>query len=324
MRRTGKLTLLLSLCPLIVYGTSGVAQIYPRKPIRIIEPVVSGSPVDVSMRRMVPKLTEFLGQPVVMENRPGGNSAIGAREVARATPDGYVLLHANANNSINDALEPNSDSRLNRELSPVTLILKTPLVMTVHPSLNVGNLKDYIALAKTRPGTITYASGGSSSLPRLLVERIQQVAGIRTFEVPYKSLGAEMPDLVAGNLMTAYVSPLSIVQHVKAGRLRALAVSGARRIGILSDVPTMAEAGFKGYDISAWWGVVVPAGTPKPIIQRLAGWLAQINATEETRKFLQNVSTDVLNGTPEAMAEMVKRDNERWSRYTKIAHIEPQ
>ncbi len=145
----------LAFSALLAYAATGAAQNYPRKPVKVIEPVVAGSPVDVSMRRMVPRLTEYLGQPIVVENRPGGNAAIGAREVARAAPDGYVLLHAVANNAINDALEPNSDSRLNRELSPVTLILKTPLVMTVHPSLQVATLRDYIALAKARPGTIT-------------------------------------------------------------------------------------------------------------------------------------------------------------------------
>jgi len=270
---------------------------------------------------MVPKLTEFLGQPVVMENRPGGNSAIGAREVARATPDGYVLLHANANNSINDALEPNSDSRLNRELSPVTLILKTPLVMTVHPSLNVGNLKDYIALAKTRPGTITYASGGSSSLPRLLVERIQQVAGIRTFEVPYKSLGAEMPDLVAGNLMTAYVSPLSIVQHVKAGRLRALAVSGARRIGILSDVPTMAEAGLPGVEATAWTGVAAPAGTPPDVIARLQQTFARVLALREIHYEIEGLGQEPVGNTPEQFGAFVRNEVEKWTEVVKQAGI---
>ncbi len=312
MRATRNLTTSLALCAMLAYGTSG-AQSYPRKPIRMIEPVVSGSPLDVSMRRMIPKLTEFLGQPVVVENRPGGNSAIGAREVARAAPDGYVLLHANANNSINDALEPSSGTRLNRELSPVTLILKTPLVMTVHPSLQAGTLKDYISLARAKPGTITYASGGPGSLPRLLVERMHQVGGMPTFEVPYKSPGAEMPDLVAGNLMTAYVSPLSIVQHVRAGRLRALALSGARRIAILPEVPTMAEAGLPGVEATAWTGVCAPAGTPGEVILQLQKTFARVLALPEIREEIEGLGQEPAGNTPEEFGAFIRAEVEKWT-----------
>src|SRR3954469_22547153 len=226
------------LLALLFVCSSAIAQPYPGKPVRWIVPTGPGSAVDVNARRITPRLSEALGQPVIVENRPGANSMIGAREAARSAPDGYTLYQAVVNNAINDALAPDPCCVLNDKLVAVTRLYTTPLVMVVHPSVAAKTLKEYVALAKAQPDALTYASGGNGSITQMVGELLKVTAGIRAREIPYKAIGAELPDLTGGHVSTAFLSPVVIREHVRAGKLRALGIADKQRLPTMPDVPT--------------------------------------------------------------------------------------
>lgn len=298
-----------------------LAQAFPSKPVRIIVPAVAGSAVDVNARRIAPGLGELLGQSVIVENRPGGNSAIGAREVARATPDGYTLLHGNVNNSLNDLLSSDKCCRLNEALIPVTKLFSTPLVMVVHPSVPTNNLKEYLALGKSRPDFLTFASGGLGAITQLLGEKIKSDAAIKVREVPYKSIGAEMPDLLAGHVMTAYLSPVVVAQHIKSGKLRALGVAGPRRISTIPEVPTFAEAGLPGVEAAGWNGLFAPAGTPEAVVRRLHQDTAKVLASAQIRADSLTLGYEIAGDGPEEFAAFVRSEITKWGRVIKESNI---
>ncbi len=297
---------------------------WPTKPIRIIEPAVAGSAVDVYIRRVAPKLSEALGQPIIIENRPGANSAIGAREAARAPADGYTIFHANINNSINDALIGDNCCRLTQEFAPVTRLTSTALMMVVHPSVPATTLKEFVDYARANPDVLTYASGGTGAITQLIGERLKMVAGIKVREVPYKSIGAELPDLTAGHVKTAFLAPIVISQHVKAGRLRALAVPEARRAPSMPDVPTMAEAGVSGVDATGWNGIFVPAGTPEPVIRRLQQEFSKVLNLKEVRDEAASLATEVGGESTEEFTTFVRSEIAKWGRVIKEAGIKAE
>ncbi|MFM9886593.1 MAG: Bug family tripartite tricarboxylate transporter substrate binding protein [Burkholderiales bacterium] len=300
------------------------AQAWPAKPIRIIVPAVGGSAVDVGMRRVAPKLAEALGQPVIVENRPGANSMIGAREVARMPADGYTLLHANINNALNDLLAPDPCCRLNQELVPISRMFASPMVMVVNPSVPATTLREYIALAKAKGQSITFASGGTGSLTQLVGETLKVASGINIAEVPYKSIGAEVPDLLAGHVMTGFLAPSAVAQHVKAGKLRALALADPSRIGILPDVPTTTEAGLPALQATGWNGLYAPAGTPEPVIRRLHAELAKALAAPDIREDAKTNGWVLGGDQPEEFAAYVRAEMTKWGRIIREANIKVQ
>ena len=297
------------------------AQTYPAKPIRLVEPAGPGSAVDVFARQFGPMLGEALGQPVVIDNRAGANSAIGAREVARSAPDGYTLLHGNINNSLNDLLSADPCCRLNEALIPVARLTVTPLVMVVHPSVAANDLRQYIALGKSQPQLLTFASGGLGSITQLLGEKFKATAGIGVREIPYKAIGAELPDLLAGHVMTAYLSPVVVQQHIRAGKLRALGVASSRRLAIIPEVPTLAEAGLPGVEASGWNGLFVPAGTPRPVIARLAAETAKILASPAIRNDAAISGYEVDAAGPDEYASYIRAEITKWGKVIKDSNI---
>ena len=297
------------------------AQGFPSKTLRIIVPAGPGSAVDVVARDLTPGLSEALGQQVIVENRPGGNSSIGAREVARATPDGHTLLHGNVNNALNDLLSPQPCCKLNEALVPVTRMTSSPLVLVVHPSLPVQNLKDFIALAKSQPDQLTFASGGPGSITQLLGELVKLTAGVRMREVPYKAIGAEMPDLLAGHVMAAYLAPSVVAQHIKAGKLKGLGVAGPRRVQIISDVPTLAEGGLVGVEAAGWNGLFVPAGTPTPVIQRLQQETAKVMSSPAWKAQSVSMGYELGGESPQEFGQFVRQEIQKWSRVIQDARI---
>src|SRR4051812_22319889 len=208
---------------------SAHAQTYPTKPIRWLVPTGPGSALDVAARRVAPKVSEALGQPVIIENKPGGNSVVAAREAARSAPDGYTLFQGLVNNAINDALQPDPCCMLAEKFVPVTRILSTSLVMVVHPGIAASSVRDYVALAKSKPGALTYGSGGPGSITEMIGELLRLNTGAQVREIPYKAVGAEYPDLTGGHVDTAYLAPIVIRDAVNAGKLRALAVADTQR-----------------------------------------------------------------------------------------------
>ena len=310
------------LCLMIFWAGTGLAQTYPSKPIRWIVPTGPGSAVDVNARRVAPRLGDALGQPVIVENRPGANSMIGAREAARAAPDGYTLYQAVVNNAINDALAADPCCMLNGKLIPVTRLYTTPLVMVVHPSVAAGTLKEYVALAKASPGTLTYASGGAGAITQMVGELLKMTAGIQVREIPYKAIGAELPDLTGGHVHTAFLSPVVIRDHVRAGKLRGLAVASRERLAILPGVPTTAEAGFPGVEASGWNGIFVPAGTPPAIISKLQQEIAKVLRSKEVEDDAKNLGTQANGDRPEEFAAFVRAEVQKWGKVIKDAKVQ--
>ena len=305
----------------LAWASTASAQTWPTKPIRWIVPTGPGSAVDVNSRRVAPRLAEALGQPVIVDNRPGANSMIGAREAARAAPDGYTLLQAVVNNALNDLLTPDPCCILNDKLIPVTRLYTTPLVMVVHPSVAANNLKEYVALAKAKPQALTYASGGNGAITQMVGELLKATAGIHVREIPYKAIGAELPDLTGGHVSTAFLSPVVIRDHVRSGKLRAMAVAGRERLSILPEVPTTAEAGFPGVEGSGWNGIFVPAGTPAAIVTKLQQEIARVLLSKEVQDDALTLGTQAGGEKPEEFAAFVRSEIQKWGKVVKDAGI---
>ena len=301
-----------------------LAQPYPSKPLRWIVPTGPGSAVDVTARRIAPKLGEALGQPVVVENRPGANSMIGAREAARSAPDGLTLYQAVVNNAINDALQPDPCCVLNEKLLPVTRLVSTPLVMVINPAVPAGSVKEYVALAKAKPNALTYASGGNGAITQMVGELLKLTAGIQVREIPYKAIGAEFPDLIGGHVDTGYLAPVVIRDAIKSGKLRGLAVAGPRRMSMIPDVPTMGEAGYPGIEATGWNGIFVAAGTPAPIVDRLHREIAAVLRSKELQDDALKLGYDLGGEPPQEFAAFVRGEVAKWSKVIKQAGIKIQ
>ena len=299
------------------------AQTYPNKPVRWIVPTGPGSAVDVNARRVTPKLAEALGQPVVVENRPGANSMIGAREAARSAPDGYTLYQAVVNNAINDALAPDACCVLNDKLIAVTRLYTTPLVMVVHPGVQATTLREYVALAKAQPNTLTYASGGTGAITQMVGELLKLTAGIQVREIPYKAIGAELPDLTGGHVSTAFLSPVVIREHVRAGKLRALGIADRQRLPTMPDVPTLAEGGLPIEGLG-WNGIFVPAGTPQPIVDRLQVEIAKVLRSKEVQDDAATLGTIAGGERPQEFAAFVRGEVQKWGKVIKDANIKAE
>jgi tripartite-type tricarboxylate transporter receptor subunit TctC len=297
------------------------AQAWPAKPIRLVVPAVAGSAVDVQARRVATGLADALGQAIVIDNRPGANSAIGAREVARAPADGYTLLQGNINNSLNDLLSPDPCCRLNEALVPITRLFSSPLVMVINPKVAAGDLKSFIALARAQPQLLTYASGGPGSITQLLGEKVKLSAGINAREIPYKSIGAELPDLLAGHIDTAYLAPVVVEQNILAGKLHALGVAGPQRVSIISQVPTMAEAGLPGVEAAGWNGLFAPAGTPEPVLRRLYAETVKVLGSAVVKADAIERGSEIGGERPEEYAAFIRTEIAKWGKVIKDSNI---
>ena len=300
------------------------AQNFPARPIRIIVPSVAGSAPDVRVRQIAPKLSEAVAQPVIVDNRPGANGVIATQLAAKAPPDGYTVFYGLINNALYDLLYPAACCKLNRELQPVAHFTITPLVMVVHPGVPAKTLRDYIQLAKAKPASLTYASAGPGSITQLLGEWIKLKAGIQVMDVPYKSVGAETPDLLGGQIATAYLNPLVITSYVQSGKLRALGVTGRTRLAILDDVPTMAEAGLPGVEASVWNGFFVPAGTPAAVIGRLNTEFLRTFQAPDVREQLTASGSVAVGGTPDQFGAFVRAETAKWRKVIADAGIKAQ
>jgi tripartite-type tricarboxylate transporter receptor subunit TctC len=307
----------------LLWGSQGWAQAFPSKTMRILVPSPAGSSPDIRARQIAAKLSEALGQPVIVENRPGGNGVIAARETVRSAPDGHTLFLALINNAIGDVLRPEPCCRLNQELVPVSRFTMTPLVMVVHPSVQAVSLSEFLKLGKAKPDSLTYASGGPGSISQLVGEWVKFTAGVKVLEVPYKAVNAELPDLVGGQVLAAYVVPQVVAASIRSGKLRALAITGPARVNILPGVPTTAEAGLPGIEAIAWNGIFVPAGTPQPVIQILHRELVRAYNAPEVKNQVLATGSEVAADTPEEFAAFIRSENAKWARVIREAQIRP-
>ena len=313
-----------ALACLLAWNGVSLGQTFPTKPMRILVSAPAGSSPDIRARQIGAKLAASLGQPVIVENRPGANGLIAAREAVKAAPDGHTMFLALINNSIGDALRPDPCCRLNQELLPVSRFTMTPLVMVVHPSLPASTLRDFIKISKEKPDSITYASGGPGSISQLVGEWIKSDAKIKVLEVPYKAVNAEIPDLLGGQVMAAYIVPQVVVAAIRSGRLRALAVTAPARLAMFPDVPTTAEAGLPGIEAIVWNGIFVPAGTPPPVIQVLHRELVKAYNAPDVKSQVVNTGSEVAADTPEEFAAFVRSESAKWAKVIRDAGIKPQ
>ena len=312
--------LLLAAAPVAVLAQSG----YPSRPVRIIVPGPPGSAFDTVTRLMAPGLTERLGQQMVIENRAGAGTMIGNELVARAPADGYTLLMCASAVSIHPAIHKKMPYDILRDFAPITQAVFAPNAMVVHPSLPAKSVKEMIALAKVRPGEILFASAGLGANSHLSMELFASMAKIRMVHVPYKGGTPGIIDLIAGNVAVTITSVVSALAHVRAGRLRALGVTSARRIGIAPDVPTIAEAGLPGYESVNWFGLLAPAGTPANIIARLHKESVAVLRDPGRAKRLAATGSEAVGNSPQEFAALIRSETVKWAAVAKGAGITPE
>jgi len=296
-------------------GAGGVAaQSYPTKPMRMIVPFPPGGATDITGRYLAQKLTEAMGQTFVVENRPGANGTIGLDVAAKSPPDGHTLVLGQTGNlAISVHLAKVGYDPL-RDFAPVTLVVSSPHVVAVHPALPVRSLKELIALARARPGQLNYASTGSGSAGHLGVELLKKSAKVDILHVPYKGATPGFTDLVAGHVAMMFTSVLSTQQFARSGRVRMLAVADARRSPSASEIPTIAEAGIPGVEVTSWWGVLVPAKTPSDIVARLNTEVVKIMTSADARQRLGSMGADLVTNTPQQFADYIKLENAKWGK----------
>lgn len=301
-------------------GQSAPAGAWPSKPVRVVVPFSPGGTADILGRIASQQLSKQLGQSFVVENRPGAGATIGAAEVARAPADGYTLLVITPTFSITQFVYPNLPYDGQKDFVPVALLMTTPLVLVVNPSLNVRTAAEYIQAAKAKPGQITFSSSGSGSTPHLAFELLKQQAGIDLLHVPYKGGGEAVAAVLSGTVNSYFAAPIEISGHVKAGKLIAIGSTSLTRTAALADLPTLAESGASGFEVIHYTAVLIKSGTPPEIIAKLSEQLVSALQSPDVReKIAQN--GDVPAGTLTEATELFRREHPRWSRAVKAANV---
>jgi tripartite-type tricarboxylate transporter receptor subunit TctC len=313
----------LATAALVAFAGLVQAQPYPDRPIRIVVPYAAGGAVDIVARTIGQPLGEALKQPVIVDNRPGASANIGMEMVAKAKPDGYTLLMASNGIATNMALFPNLAFDGQRDFAPVAKIGYAPLVIVVPASSPAKSLKDLIAMAKAEPGKLTYASAGNGSSGHLAGELLKSTARIDVLHVPYKGGAPAITDLLGERISFMPINPVEVLAHIRAGRLRALAVASDKRFPSLPDVPTVSEAGLPGYEATVWWGLVAPAATPQAIVHQLNAETNKALVDPSVAGKLNELGVVLTPGTPEQFAAFVKSQTELWSGVIKSAGIRP-
>jgi tripartite-type tricarboxylate transporter receptor subunit TctC len=304
-----------------VYAGSAVAQSYPVRPIRIIVPYAPGGSTDVVFRILAPRLTEILGQSVLVENRPGGSSTIGLDIAAKAPPDGYILGVPNITFGANPSLIKKMPFDTEKDLTPVSLVSIVTLVLAVHPSVPARTVKQLIALAKSKPGSLNYGSAGNASANHLATERFSYMAGIKMVHIPYKGGGPAVVSIVGGETAILFATIPSSIQHFQTGKLVALGVSSLKRNVALPDVPSIAEAAIPGFEAIEWNGVVVPAGTPAAVIGQLHQAIVKALSIPEVKERIIGLGADPVGSSPEEFAAFIKKEIATWSKVIKEVGI---
>ena len=295
-------------------GTASVvAQTYPAQPIRVIVGFGPGSAADILARLVGKQMEAGLGQPIVVENRPGNSSMIAAESVARAPADGYTLFMATIANTLNPA-ETKSNFNLGKELAPIALLGIVPNVLVAHPSVPANSLQELIALAKSKPEGLTFGSSGYATASYMAAELFNEKAGTKILAVPYQGGSNQaVSDLLSGRITLMFNVAATLAPHVEAGKLKAFAVAQSKRASIMPDVPTLAEAGMEGFDAGIWIGLLAPAGTPPAIIEKLSAAANDALNNEAVRTALKRQGTDPLGGTPKEFADFIRADIAKWS-----------
>jgi len=310
----------LAVCLAAVSGYSS-AQDFPSKPLRLVVGSTPGGGTDISARLIAPKMSEQLGQQVVVENRPGATTTIGVNYVVRSAPDGYTMLMGVSSLAINPHILQNVPYDALKDLAPVTQVLVAPNIMVAHPSLPIRTVKDLVAFARPRPGQLNFAAGGAGSSQHLAIELFLYMTGTKIVHVPYKGQGMALIDVVAGQVSLMMANVISALPHVRSARLRALGVTGSKRTTVAPDIPTIAEAGVPGYEVLQWYGVLAPAATPREIIGRLHGVIAHAVQDPKIRERIVADAGEPVGNTPDEFSAILRADYKKWGDVIRKAGI---
>jgi tripartite-type tricarboxylate transporter receptor subunit TctC len=299
---------------------SAHAQPYPARPIRFVVPYPAGGPLDIVARLTAQKVSESVKQPVIVDNKPGAGGNIGADIVAKSPPDGYtILMGAVATHAINPTLYPSLPYDPVKDFAPVTQIASTPNVLIVHPSIPGTNIREFIAYAKAHPGELNFGSGSSGSAGHLAGELFKAMAGVDMVHVPYKGAAPAMQDLIGGRIQLMFDNLASALAQVRAGKVRALAVTTARRSELAPELPTIAESGLPGFDISTWFGIFAPAGTPREIVERLHAEFTRALASPDVRERMVALGAEPVGNRPEEFAAYIRAEAGKYARVIKAS-----
>ena len=310
----------LAVCLAAVSGYSS-AQDFPSKPLRLVVGSTPGGGTDISARLIAPKMSEQLGQQVVVENRPGATTTIGVNYVVRSAPDGYTLLMGVSSLAINPHILKNVPYDALKDLAPVTQVLVAPNIMVAHPSLPIRTVMDLVAFARARPGQLNFAAGGAGSSQHLAIELFLYMTGTKIVHVPYKGQGMALIDVVAGQVSLMMANVISALPHVRSARLRALGVTGSKRTTVAPDIPTIAEVGVPGYEVLQWYGVLAPAATPREIIGRLHGVIAHAVQDPKIRERIVADAGEPVGNTPDEFSAILRADYKKWGEVIRKAGI---
>jgi tripartite-type tricarboxylate transporter receptor subunit TctC len=306
-----------------VFGVTSPAhaQAYPNKPITLIVPFPPGGTTDVLARSLGEKLSQSIGQPVIVESKPGAGATIGADYVAKAKPDGYTLLVGAVHHTIATSVYKKLPYDFQKDLTPITTIALVPNVLVINSSNPAKNVAELVAAAKTQPGKFSYGSNGNGTAQHLIGTQFENATGAQILHVPYKGSGPLTTDLLGGQITMSFDTVTPVLAHIKAGKLRALAVTTGTRSGALPDVPTMNEAGLKDFNIGTWFGVLAPAATPKDIVAKLSTEMVKVIQSADFKKRMADIGAEPIGDTPEQMAKQIKDETEKFAKLVKQANV---
>jgi tripartite-type tricarboxylate transporter receptor subunit TctC len=308
------------LCTLLLAG-NGLAQDYPNKPVRFIVPYAPGGSSDILARTLGQKLSDSMGQPFVIDNRPGAGSMVGTEVLARSAADGYSIILSDMPHTINPSINPKVPYDPVKDFSPVSVIGVSPMFLFVHPAFEAKSVKELVALAKSQPGKIAIASGGNGATTHLVAELLQASAGIKLVHVPYKGAGPAIADVAAGQVPVTFTSMATAASLMKAGRLRVIGVTSGKRLAAFPDVPTFEELGLTGLNFEHWWGIMAPARTPPAIVARLHAEITKALAAPDVRDRFASLALEPRTNTPEQFRALIESDLARWAKVVRDAGI---
>jgi tripartite-type tricarboxylate transporter receptor subunit TctC len=306
------------------FAHEAFAQSYPTRAVRIIVPFPPGGGTDIISRTVAQKLNEQWGQPVVVDNRAGANGIIGTEAGAKAKPDGYTLLIVIATHAINPSLYRKLPYDTAADFAPVTLLAQYPFILTIHPSLPAHSVREFIALAKNKPGQLSYASSGNGSGPHLGFELFKSAAKIDVVHVPYKGAGPANIDLIAGQVQAMFNNFLAAMPQIKAGKLRVLAVTSEQRSPVMRQLPTMAESGLPGFDVTGWYALLAPSGTPQAIVTKIQNDVASALRAPAVHTRLAGEGADPVGSTPQQLAKLLVVETQKWAKVIRDAKVTPE
>lgn len=312
---------LLTACLLVLGAVTAAAQQpYPTKPIRMITPYAPGGSTSIVARIIGQKLTEDWGQQMFVDNRPGGNGYIGGEALVKAAPDGHTLMLVTTTHVMTPLLVAAPYDAI-KDVTPVATLCSSDFVLVVHPSVPANTLQEFIALAKAKPGQLNFASSGTGGGTHIYSEMLFDLAGVRLQHIPYKGAGQSQIDLIAGQVQVLFTFPVNVLPHILSGKVRALAISGDTRLASMPKVPTLAQAGLQGFDVTGWFGILAPPGTPKEIVDKLSTEIARIARLPDIKETLAGQGMVALISTPDQFTALMKADTEKFAKVIKAANI---